>query len=528
MMAKTVQAPLAGSAPAAQTQGAARRVGVPTSAAGRYRVNSKDRAPVTRKTSRATSAASNSADIMPSMKLDGPAFNPDGTLNDDYKWINRDKLAVIESMELAEMDPELYRALREENRVKSMRASKSTGDMRVPSEDGGEENVSPIQDEDDDPWRYYGEERSNNTTKPLTRPNGQTDHDIAVSSRPGTSRIPIPASKPASYDDDDSPLEISRQRSGSTSMGMQQQRARSKSSGTQPAFQQADGKTTPRSRLPSISTTPQGSPPKEYGTSKGNGTPTKNKTASARKPSGTQPRSRAGSTDTSKRPTTSDRPRPPTARPEGEAPWIATMYKPDPRLPPDQQMLPTHAKRLAQEQAEAEARAARDAEQSGIHLANEEPPDVNASAEAQEPSGPPNVIKAMESPGEVPQTGLDNTDQDQTLQPPTHTDDDRLGQSWPLSTSGEAEANGHPPSSRTISPAKEYNIMPRVPSQQDRRFSSNYIANHQIRTLGHSTEQEREANAAQAPVHQPITLQPPKAEEGKEKKKGGCGCCVVM
>ncbi|RMY44291.1 hypothetical protein D0863_16236, partial [Hortaea werneckii] len=37
-------------------------------------------------------------------------------------------------------------------------------------------------------------------------------------------------------------------------------------------------------------------------------------------------------------------------RPEGEAPWIAGMYKPDPRLPQDQQMLPTHAKRMMLEQ----------------------------------------------------------------------------------------------------------------------------------------------------------------------------------
>src|ERR1700755_2777293 len=32
------------------------------------------------------------------------------------------------------------------------------------------------------------------------------------------------------------------------------------------------------------------------------------------------------------------------------------MYKPDPRLPPDQQLLPTHAKRLAQEQWEKEGK----------------------------------------------------------------------------------------------------------------------------------------------------------------------------
>lgn len=41
----------------------------------------------------------------------------------------------------------------------------------------------------------------------------------------------------------------------------------------------------------------------------------------------------------------------PINRPEGEPPWLATMYKPDPHLPPDEQMLPTHAKRLEEDRA---------------------------------------------------------------------------------------------------------------------------------------------------------------------------------
>jgi hypothetical protein len=45
-----------------------------------------------------------------------------------------------------------------------------------------------------------------------------------------------------------------------------------------------------------------------------------------------------------------------TKRPEGDPPWLATMYKPDPRLPPDQQLLPTVAKRLQQEQWEKEGK----------------------------------------------------------------------------------------------------------------------------------------------------------------------------
>ncbi|GAB7366684.1 hypothetical protein MBLNU230_g0642t1 [Neophaeotheca triangularis] len=72
--------------------------------------------------------------------------------------------------------------------------------------------------------------------------------------------------------------------------------------------------------------------------------------SSAGNHSGHKPRARSG-THTKPRPSSSHNPgRPSTSslnRPEGDAPWIATMYKPDPRLPPDQQMLPTHAKRLA-------------------------------------------------------------------------------------------------------------------------------------------------------------------------------------
>jgi hypothetical protein len=47
--------------------------------------------------------------------------------------------------------------------------------------------------------------------------------------------------------------------------------------------------------------------------------------------------------------------RPRTAnRPEEPAPWLADMYKPDPHLPQDQQIIPTHAKRLMQEQQQRE------------------------------------------------------------------------------------------------------------------------------------------------------------------------------
>ena len=48
----------------------------------------------------------------------------------------------------------------------------------------------------------------------------------------------------------------------------------------------------------------------------------------------------------------------PINRPEGDAPWLATMYKPDPRLPQEQQLIPTVAKRLQLEQSEREGKRA--------------------------------------------------------------------------------------------------------------------------------------------------------------------------
>ena len=80
--------------------------------------------------------------------------------------------------------------------------------------------------------------------------------------------------------------------------------------------------------------------------------------AGNRKPSSA--RSRTVSGNTSQRPVTrGGEARPPNTinRPEGDPPWLATMYKPDPRLPPDQQMLPTIARKMQQEQWEKEGRA---------------------------------------------------------------------------------------------------------------------------------------------------------------------------
>jgi hypothetical protein len=89
----------------------------------------------------------------------------------------------------------------------------------------------------------------------------------------------------------------------------------------------------------------------------------KGSTPGARNPSAQRPKTRSGSGKdaTPQRPVTRSGDSSGSAsskRPEGDPPWINSMYKPDPRLPPDQQLLPTVAKRLQQEQWKKEGKFA--------------------------------------------------------------------------------------------------------------------------------------------------------------------------
>ncbi|EQL37315.1 hypothetical protein RJZ56_005572 [Blastomyces dermatitidis] len=134
------------------------------------------------------------------------------------------------------------------------------------------------------------------------------------------------------------------------------------------AQSQTSANSTPPASRPTsgiITFPPQNSPPKPKATSRQTSTARKtsnlpnSRKSSTSKPKATASSSNSASGASNPRPSTrsgDDRPRTAVNRPEGDPPWLATMYKPDPRLPPDQQILPTHAKRLQQEQWEREGR----------------------------------------------------------------------------------------------------------------------------------------------------------------------------
>ncbi|KAF1986721.1 hypothetical protein K402DRAFT_404054 [Aulographum hederae CBS 113979] len=300
---------------------------------------------------------------------------------DESNWIHRDKLAQIESRELEEAG---FRVEHVTSRSSSRSTSRSRNRRDRSSEQFGEQEernshagqdkrqrrISPILAEDEiedvdeeDPLQTWDlrtpEEIAADVQNPMSR---------QQQLRPSTSRIPIartsPMPVPQTFVERDAPTPRSRHGSGSwgEDIASQGQRVRSGSIGSQILLDDFDSSDVPSSPARDATNERSGtqyspqkakSPVKAGPTSgarKGNRTASQTKTRKPSISSSDSPNQRPGTSSGRSRPSTSHN------RPLGEPPWIASMYKPDPRLPPDQQMLPTHAKRMAQEQWEKEGK----------------------------------------------------------------------------------------------------------------------------------------------------------------------------
>ncbi|KAF2264878.1 hypothetical protein CC78DRAFT_543669 [Lojkania enalia] len=313
-------------------------------------------------------------------KRKGPASNWVDVEKDDSNWIHRDKLAQIESRELEEAGFTIGRASRSNSRSHSAtrsgrgRKDSETSD-NMPSGDERQDRrmVSPIpaeedDDDDDDAEPHNWDLR---TLEEITAERDEKDswsprnHII----RPSTSRIPVaktsPVPVPNTFVERDAPLPRSRKGSANwtgDAIATNGARVRSGSASSQVLLDEPKTsgellRTPIRSDFSNQTSPITGSPPKTKTPAKAAPTSGARKTSAQR--SGSQAKRNTSATSPIKRPGTSGGSisRPTTShRPEGEAPWIATMYKPDPRLPPDQQIIPTHAKRMQQEQWESEGK----------------------------------------------------------------------------------------------------------------------------------------------------------------------------
>ncbi|KMU85118.1 hypothetical protein CIHG_02900 [Coccidioides immitis H538.4] len=241
--------------------------------------------------------------------------------------------------------------------------------------------------------------------------------------RKSSSRIPVLASSPLpmphEYLGRDSPLPRTRNNTVTSgdedSLSFSKTRRLSESAPRVLQTPEPQIETTPpQSSQPSTASRQlQNSPSKAKHSAKS--TPATSRKASGtqdtRKSSGTHKKAAAsngnGSIQNQRPGTRSGERRPPTGlnRPEGDPPWLATMYKPDPRLPPDQQMLPTHAKRLQQELWEKEGRIPSTYDKDFAPLAirrDEKPPSPVAEPELPKEEDPCPIVFAPPSLPSLP------------------------------------------------------------------------------------------------------------------------------
>ncbi|CAG7976437.1 hypothetical protein PENNAL_c0050G08220 [Penicillium nalgiovense] len=331
------------------------------------------------------------------------------------KWIHRDKLAKIESEELHQAAILFQRRMRGESKSSAGRGrshdahhANGTGTATSPAteysepwpkvrEESGKQNVNDnVEDHEREHWD-------------LRRPEEIAADDAAASiySHPSlgksASRIPVSTASPVPIS-----AALGRDSRSSRSRAATDEEDRSSRSrrASEPINVEQDGSTpSPESRPGSrgFSSTPNTLGKK---TVKTTGSTNRKTSAPPTNRKASTPRSRAVSGNNTQRPTTRGGDRPPTAanRPEGDPPWLATMYKPDPRLPPDQQMIPTVAKRIMQEQWEKEGRTPntydRNFEPLAVH-----PPDAPPAATKVEPEQQPvESLQLEELPPQPPKS----------------------------------------------------------------------------------------------------------------------------
>jgi hypothetical protein len=414
-----------------------------------------------------------------------------GNADEHSKWIHRDKLARIESEELQAAGIILPRAPRARSksqsrtrressldRVNNVRAKPATGsiDQTTPrSRKNSELTVDP-----------HTPEASLTPSWDLRLPE-EIDSEVGgywVSNGggKGVSKIPVaklsPVPIPVEHIERGTP--IHRKRDGSPgeedSIVYPKPRARSGSAGNSlasstnlPAMQPAKRSVTDTSPKKAAAGRKASAPAKAAngaaGRPKTRGGPSKDSTSSG---TGTRPSTRSGERDlasgTSK-------------QPEGEPPWMISAYRPDPRLPPDQQLLPTVARRLQQEKWEREGKFG--------NVYDKEFRPLNEEGFL-EPPGPADEIA----------TAPEEEEQQQE-------EEKKAGGNWPL----RPEPAGSPPP--TLLRTGSYSTIPKI--------------NDKLNLSPLPSPRNPVTQRQPTPV-----VRTPEPPEDIKEKKAGCGCCIVM
>ncbi|KAI5468023.1 hypothetical protein BGZ63DRAFT_399550 [Mariannaea sp. PMI_226] len=191
-----------------------------------------------------------------------------------------------------------------------------------------------------------------------------------------------------------------------------------------------------------------------------------------------RPKTRSGSTKESNgsistRPSTRSGEISNNKAPEGDPPWMVNAYKPDPRLPPDQQLLPTVARRLQQEKWEKEGKFG-DVYDKEFRPLNDNPLKPPELAD-------PEKVEPVEQ----------------------HPPEDE----WPLRLE---------PAKSPTRIGSSYSTMPKI---QDTPHAP--LATPRTPVTAHSPHHETAFQTTAKPTIERLP-------EPVEDEKSGCGCCIVM
>ncbi|KAI9833004.1 MAG: hypothetical protein M1819_003836 [Sarea resinae] len=346
-------------------------------------------------------------------------------------WIHRDKLARIEIQELQQAGIHIRGDSRAGSRLHNRKekhrehsaSQQENEDLAQTNHEGGRQRIaSPVPaDEESDGEPMVFDVRTPEEIAAAADQESRSNWHLPVR-QPGRkasySRIPLPRSSPMpiplDYLERHTPLSRSRNNSGAYGstiegpMGHHSARSRSRSVGSQVLLDDGEEPDLDMTN----GDTPSASPKKAR--TPGKATPGGRKASANRNASGQKPRSRSAAASRELRGGSQEGNRPGTshAKPEGDPPWLASMYKPDPRLPPDQQLLPTHAKRLQQEQWEREGKPGsvydRDFNTLNIYDREHKPPTGEATDNPDEESAWP--LRAAKSPTPNGRPGTSGTE----------------------------------------------------------------------------------------------------------------------
>ncbi|KZL75025.1 hypothetical protein CT0861_12309 [Colletotrichum tofieldiae] len=410
-------------------------------------------------------------------------------VTDDDKWIHRDKLAKIESQELQAAGIILPRARasskprrgRSEEKLNggSKRTTSAPPDDEIPLPRSRKSSISPENRVPED--RMPEDIPSWDLRRPEEIESDEAYWTFIADKKSG-SKIPVakasPAPIPEFYLERNAPS--GRRRSGGSELetiAYPKPRPRSGSANTLGA---ASTLQPAKRNLTDVS------PRKGSG-----GLSAAGRKTSAQVKAGGKTRTRGGKDSTSSisgnRPTTRSGDLSPGAkRPEGDPPWMIGSYRPDPRLPPEQQLLPTVAKRLQQEQWEREGKYG--------SIYDKEFRPLTADG----------LLKPPEAGSSTTPPEEERQQQDE----------------WPLK--GDAPKS---PTSSSIKQSTSYSTMPKI---SDKPQTSPLPSPRGPLSPMMPPPLPAETQTVAHVPDQPSAAANMSMSGEKKKKSGGCGCCVVM